>query len=130
MLQENILKEAHIWVKNSHKLFNISRRIKRSNQIIFWSPMPNENPKGPCWSWYTCSYSVFQVSKNLPTGNLISSLKIKYTLHSKMYLKMYLNTICMLWQPAQKSHYNLYSADNVLLLLDFKELQTPSWRKG
>ena len=71
-------KEAHIWVKNSHKLFNISRRIKHSKQRIFWFPMPNEHPEGSCWSWYTCSYSAFQVSKNLPVGNLISSLKIKY----------------------------------------------------
>ena len=44
MLQENILKEAHMWVKNSRKLWNIGQRIQHSKQRIPQSSMPNEHP--------------------------------------------------------------------------------------
>ena len=44
MLQENILKEGHMWVKNSRKLWNIGQRIQHSKQRIPQSSMPNEHP--------------------------------------------------------------------------------------
>ena len=44
MLQETILKEAHIWVKISRKVLNISWRIQCSKRRFLRSPMPNEHP--------------------------------------------------------------------------------------
>ena len=85
MLQEKILKEAHIFVKISHKLLNISWRIQCSKRRFLWSPMPNEHPANiqmailDDWTWCKVVWCHLNQWQNIAVGILTDIRKYIHT---------------------------------------------------
>ena len=91
MLKENILKELHVWIKNSHRLLNASRRNLRSKQRIILSPMPNKHPVvvyiAVKWRWRPQRGALSQTSSQCPIIIIVCNIKLLTLISLKLYVK-------------------------------------------
>ena len=94
MLKENILKELHVWIKNSHRLPNASRRNLRSKQRILlfdlqclintllWSTYIAVK-----WRSHLQRDALSQTSSQCPIIIIVCNIKLLTLISLKLYVK-------------------------------------------